>query len=83
LVLDAHPGQVANVGDRVPMSIVVNWLPKRIYWDFWNGKTLECNGRECVTTSTTYDTPWTYTIKAKVVYDDKPEVEWTINIKIN
>jgi hypothetical protein len=24
LVLDAHPGQVANVGDRVPMSIVVN-----------------------------------------------------------
>jgi hypothetical protein len=44
---------------------------------------LECNARDCVNTSTVYDTPGTYTIKAKVAFDDKPEVEGNINIKVN
>ncbi|MDD3262729.1 MAG: PKD domain-containing protein [Candidatus Absconditabacteria bacterium] len=83
IVLDSHPGQIARVNDRVPMSLSINGLPKRIYWDFGNGKILECNGRECVSTSTVYDTPGTYTIKAKVTFDDRPEVEGSINIKVN
>lgn len=83
IVLDAHPGQIAKIGDRVPMSLTLNGLPTKIYWDFGNGKTLECNGRECISTSTTYDTPGTYTIKAKVTYEDKPEVEGNINLKVN
>jgi hypothetical protein len=81
--IDSHPWQLAKLGDRVYLSLEINGLPKKINWDFGNDKTLECSTRgECGQTSVTYDQEWDYTIKAKVSYDDKPEIEWTVNIKV-
>lgn len=79
----SHPAQIANIWDRVNYQLDVNWLPDKITWDFGNGKTLECNWRDCVQATTMYDAPGTYTVKAKVTYPDQPLLEWNISIKVN
>jgi hypothetical protein len=60
----------------------VNWLPDRIAWDFGNGKKLECRNRECVQATTMYDQPGNYLIKVTITYPDKPQVEGTVNLKV-
>lgn len=53
--IDSHPAQVANVGDRVNLSIDFNGLPSEIRRDFGDGKTLTCNTRqECGATTHIY-----------------------------
>jgi hypothetical protein len=81
-LFESHPGQIARVWDRVPVSLILDWLPDKVFWDFWNGKKIECDWRACISTSTVYDVPGSYTIRAKVLFSNKPEAEWNINIKI-
>ena len=73
--VDSHPSQIARIGDRVIYRLELNGVPKSILWDFGNGKTLQCSNRDCVDATTTYITPGKYTVKAKVTYQDKPEIE--------
>lgn len=80
--VDSHPSQIARIGDRVSYSLELNGVPKGILWDFGNGKTLQCSNRECVQATTVYSTPGKYSVKAKVTYQDKPEIEWNIAIKV-
>ena len=80
--IDSHPSQIARIGDRVDYSLALNGIPKTIVWDFGNGKTLQCSNRDCVQTTVVYDKPGKFLVKAKVVYQDRPEIEWTIAIKV-
>ncbi|MEI6426351.1 MAG: hypothetical protein WCO66_03290 [Candidatus Absconditabacteria bacterium] len=80
--IDSHPSQIARVSDRVMYSLELNGVPKTVVWDFGNGKTLQCSNRECVQATTTYTTPGKYTITAKVTYQDKPEIEGSISLKV-
>ena len=80
--VDSHPSQVARIGDRVSYSLELNGVPKSIVWDFGNGKTLQCSNRECIQATTTYDTPGKYTVQAKVTYDNSPEIDGNIAIKV-
>ncbi|MBU0627119.1 PKD domain-containing protein [Patescibacteria group bacterium] len=73
---------MASVGDRVNLSLEVNGTPARIEWEFGDGKTLECEGRTCAQTTTMYSQPGNYIIRAKVSYDDKPEVEGNITLRV-
>jgi len=82
VLLDSHPAQLAMVGDRVNMSLELNGVPTTIQWDFGNGKTLECRGRECVQTTVMYDQPGDYVIRAVVSYENQPLVEGNISIKV-
>lgn len=79
---DSHPGQIAKVGDKVDFIVKADGLPKKIYRNFGNGKTLECAGRQCISASTSYDETGNYPITVKVEYDNKPTAEVTENIKI-
>lgn len=80
--IDSHPAQVANVEDRVNFSLQVNGLPSEIHWDFGNGKTLDCQARECVQATQIFKSPGTYTIRAEVVYASQPSIEGTIALKV-
>ncbi len=56
--IDSHPAQIAQVGDRVHMSLEFNGVPRRINWDFGNGKTFTCTTRqECGSTTYVYTSP--------------------------
>jgi len=81
--IDSNPAQVANVNDRVSFSLQVNGLPAEIDRDFGNGKTLKCQGRDCIQTTQVYTTPGTYTIRAEVSYPSQPTVDGSINLKVN
>jgi hypothetical protein len=76
----SHPAQIANIWEKVDMSLDLDWLPDDIIRDFWNWNTLECGGRECTDASQIYSQPWDYTIKAKVSYPNKPTIEGKINL---
>lgn len=80
--LDSHPAQTAAIWDKVDMSISVNWTPTKIIWDFWNGNTLECKARECLEASQIYEKDWTYEISVSVSYEDRPMVDWKINLVV-
>ncbi len=80
--LDEHPAQLANVWENVPMSITFDWMPKKIYWEFGDWDTQECDWRSCSETMHTYIKWWTYSIKARVEFEDKPALEWYINLQI-
>ena len=80
--LDSHPAQLAMVGDKVDMSISVNWTPSKILRDFGNWKTLECKNRECTSTSRIYDNAGSYEIKVTVSYDNRTDIEWTITLVV-
>ena len=82
IYLEDNPAQLANVLQNVPMSIAVDWMPKKINRDFWDGETLECDWRFCIETSHVYAVAWTYTITAKVEFEDKPTLEWKINLVV-
>lgn len=78
----SHPAQIANMWEKVDFSLDITGLPQDIIRDFGNENTLECNWRECVSASQIYDMPGEYTVSAKVVYNDRPTIEWTINLVI-
>lgn len=80
--INSHPAQLAGIGDRVSFSLDIDGLPAEIHRDFGNGKTLDCQGRECVQTTQIYDTAGTYTIKAEVVFASQPTIEWSIVLKV-
>jgi len=80
--IDSHPAQVANANDRVNFSLEVNGLPSEIHRDFGNGKTLNCQARECIQANQVYKTPGTYTIKAEVVYASQPSIDGSIALKV-
>lgn len=82
ITVDSHPTQIVRAGDRVVYSLEISWLPTKILRDFWNGKTYECNGRECTQISSVYDTPWSYVVRCTVTYDTQPTVEGNITIKV-
>lgn len=80
--VDSHPTQIVRAGDRVVYSLEIGWLPNKVLRDFWNGKTYECNGRECTQISSVYENPWDYVVKCTVTYDAQPTVEGNITIKV-
>jgi hypothetical protein len=80
--IDSHPAQVANIWDRVNFSLEINWMPLKIRRDFGNDKTLECNWRECIQTSQIFEKVWDYKIKAQVIYENKPNVDWEIALRV-
>ena len=80
--IDSNPAQIANVDDRVSFSLEVNGLPNTIHRDFGNGKTLDCQARECIQATQIYTTPGTYTIKAEVTYASQPTIDGSITLKI-
>lgn len=80
--IDSHPAQIANMWDKVDLSLDITGLPSTIKRDFWNENTLECSGRECVETSQIYTDPGEYRISASVMYEDRPTIDWTINLVI-
>jgi hypothetical protein len=82
IILNSHPAQIANMWDKVDMSLDIDGLPKTVVRDFGNWNTLECGGRECIDVSQIYSAPWDYTIWAKVTYENKPAIEWKINLVI-
>lgn len=80
--INSHPGQRANVGDIVQMSLELNGLPTKIKRDFGNGQNLECADRQCIETSKVYDQPGTYTIKAEAIFDNNLTIEGNINLLV-
>lgn len=83
ITIDSHPAQVANIGDRVNLSIDFNGLPSEIRRDFGDGKALTCNTRqECWSTIHIYTQAWTYLIRAAVAYQDQPTIDGTITLKV-
>ncbi len=80
--VDSHPTQIVRAWDRVVYSLDISWLPNKVLRDFWNGKTFECNGRECTQISSVYPTPWDYVVICTVTYDTQPTVEGNITIKV-
>lgn len=80
--LDSHPAQVAMAGDKVDMSISVNWTPSKIVRDFGNWETLECKNRECLETSKIFEEAWSYEIKVTISYTDRTDIEWSINLVV-
>ncbi len=83
--IDNFPAQVANVGDRITLSLIdLNGMISQIVWDFGDGKTFSCTTRlECTPINHVYTAAGTYLIRATVSYENQPEVEWTITLKIN
>lgn len=82
IYLEDNPAQIASVWQNVPVSITVDWMPKKIYRNFWDGKTFECDWRSCSDTSHVYDMDGSYTITVKVEFEDKPTLEWKINLVV-
>lgn len=80
--LEDNPAQLAGVSQNVPMSITVDWMPKKILRDFWDWETLECNWRSCSETSHVYLQDGTYTISVEVEFEDKPTLDWKINLVV-
>jgi hypothetical protein len=76
----SHPAQIANIWEKIDMSLDIDWLPDSVIRDFWNWNTLECSSRECIDASQIYNKSWDYTIKAKVTYPNKPTIEGKINL---
>lgn len=78
--VDSHPSQIANVWDQVKFVLDFDWIPQKIYRDFGDDRTYECEDRECNEIWHIYATKWTYNIVAKVNFADK----WLIqnNIKL-
>lgn len=80
--LDSHPAQTAMVGDKVNMSISINWTPSKIVWDFGNWNTLECKNRECIEASQIFNEPGSYEIKVTISYANRTDIEWSINLVV-
>ena len=78
--VDSHPSQIANVWDQVKFVLDFDGMPQKIYRDFGDDRTYECEDRECNEIWHIYATKWTYNILAKVNFADK----WLIqnNIKL-
>lgn len=82
IVLEDNPAQLASVWQDIPMSITIDWMPKKIYRTYWDWETLECDGRSCSETSHPYMKEGTYTITVKVEFEDKPTLDWKINLVV-
>lgn len=82
IFLDENPAQLATVWETIPMSITVDWMPTKIHRDFWDGETQECDWRSCSETSHMYNMDWTYTISVRIEFEDKPALEWKINLLV-
>ena len=82
IYLEDNPAQIASVWQNVPISISVDWMPKNIYWNFWDWETLECDWRSCAEVSHVYAMDWSYTITVKVEFEDKPMLDWKINLVV-
>lgn len=80
--LDDHPAQIAKAWEIVSMSIQLDWIPKKVTRDFWDWKTLECDGRLCTETTHIYESAWSYSISATVEFDGKPTLDWRINLLV-
>ena len=82
ITIDSHPAQIARIGDTVDFSLDISGFPSKITWDFANGNTVECAGRQCISTSQVFTENKDYTIKVKVDYDNQPSIEGKIVLKV-
>ncbi|MFZ2911693.1 MAG: PKD domain-containing protein [Candidatus Absconditicoccaceae bacterium] len=80
--IDSHPAQTAKVGDKVDFSLEMNGLPKTMKWTFGDGNDIECKARECMTASKVYDKVGTYTVRVFVTFDNQPDLEGNITLKV-
>lgn len=81
--IDSHPAQITKVWEKVDFSVDMNWLPKTMKWDFGDWNNLDCKARECMTASKIYSKSWTYNVSVFVTFEDKPDIEGNINLKVN
>lgn len=82
IFLDEHPAQLASVWEVVPMSISVDGMPTKIYWNFWDGETQECDWRSCAETFHIYEKESAYAISVKVDFEGSQSLEWKINLLV-
>ena len=80
--IDSHPAQTAKIWDKVDFSVEMNWLPKTMRWDFGDWNDVECKARECMTASKVYNKAWIYTVRVFVTFDNQPDLEGNITVKV-
>lgn len=79
----SHPTQEARIGDSVKFSLDFNWLPNKIYRDFWDEKgELSCEGRECIEMTKTFEKTGDYTIRVRMEFDDQQQVEQSFPFRV-
>lgn len=79
---ESHPSQVAKIWDTINLALQIDWLPNTIVRDFGDGTNFECKNRECIEVEKTFQEAWFFVITAKIRYEGKPEVQWTIKFKV-
>ena len=82
IFLDEHPAQLASVWENIPISISLDGMPTKVYRNFWDWETQECDWRSCSETFHSYSQEWAYTISVKADFNDSPSLEWKINLLI-
>ena len=80
--IDSHPAQIAKVWDKVDFSIEMNGLPITMRWEFGDWNHIECKARECISASKVYAKAWTYNVKVFVTFDNQPDLDGNINLKV-
>ena len=78
----SHPGQQAAIGDRINFALDLDILPSKIFWDFGDGKTLECKERECIETTKVFSEAWEYKVKVTISDNISPDIESQVVIKV-
>lgn len=82
ILFDSHPTQSASVNSPVKFSVITDGNIKRVSWDFGDGKVYNCDWRECMSSTTSYDEAWTFNVTVTVEYQDYPSISKTDKIRI-
>lgn len=79
---DSHPTQTASTNSPVKFSVITDWNVKKVSWDFGDWKVYNCDWRECMTATSSYDKDWMFNVTVTVEYTDYPSISKTEKIKI-
>jgi hypothetical protein len=77
----SHPAQLASVGEPVTFSVTTDWLPETVTWTIGDD-TIECNGRQCMEITRTFEQPGRFDARVKVTFDDHPDVSDSAKIVV-
>lgn len=79
----SHPSRQGKAGSTIIFDAEFDWLPEGMVWDFWDGSpTQKCQWRACTEVTHVYDTPWLYSIKLTLDFDEIQQVEKTMEFKV-
>ncbi|USN56235.1 MAG: PKD domain-containing protein [Candidatus Peribacteria bacterium] len=82
IIFDSHPAQLANIGENVDMSLIVDGIPSTVIWDFGDGQNFQCTGRTCNEVTHNFLDTGTYAVSVTISYGDHPDVTAKKNIVI-